>query len=72
PAADLWQPAQVGLYYSHLSSLSLVEWPVHKQEPILNPEGAQTGVRRQSTMRLTEFGRLFVSACIPEGGFRNA
>ncbi|MDD5451977.1 MAG: Abi-alpha family protein [Desulfovibrionales bacterium] len=72
PTADLWQSGQVGLYYSHLSSLSLVEWPVHKQDPIISPEGIQTGVRRHSTMRLTEFGRLFVSACIPEGGFRNA
>jgi hypothetical protein len=72
PTADLWQPAQVGLYYSHLSSLSLVEWPVHKQDPIRNDEGVQTGLRRFSTMRLTEFGRLFVSACIPEAGFKNS
>lgn len=72
PTTDLWQPGQVGLYYSHLSSLSLVEWPVDKEGPIIGPGGIQTGVRRQSTMRLTEFGRFFVSACIPEGGFRNA
>lgn len=70
PTADLWQPTQVGLYYSHLSSLSLVEWPVQKQEAIRSADGTQTGIRRHSTMRLTEFGRLFVAACIPEGGFR--
>lgn len=72
PAADLWQSSQVGLYYSHLSSLSLVEWPVQKQDPILGADGIQTGIRRYSTMRLTEFGRLFVSACIPESGYTNA
>lgn len=70
PIADLWQPTQVELYYSHLNSMSLVEWPVHKQDPIHNAEGTQTGIRRHSTMCLTEFGRLFVSACIPEDGFR--
>lgn len=70
PNDDFWQPDQIELYYSHLSSLSLVEWPVHKEEPIRDSEGVQTGIRRHSTMCLTEFGNLFVSACIPEGGFR--
>jgi len=72
PVSELLQPNQVGLYYSHLHSLTLVEWPVEKQDPIRNAEGTQTGIRRYSTMRLTEFGRLFVSACVPEDGFRNA
>jgi hypothetical protein len=70
PSTDLWQPDQVELYYSHLSSMSLVEWPVHTQDPVYDAEGVQTGIRRHSTMRLTEFGGLFVSACIPDGGFR--
>lgn len=69
--ADLWQPEQIGLLYSHLDSLSLVEWPVEKQEPIHGADGVQTGIRRYSTMRLTDFGRLFVAACIPPTGFRN-
>lgn len=69
PNDDFWQPDQIELYYSHLSSLSLVEWPVHKEEPIRDSEGVQTGTRRHSTMCLTEFGNLFVSSCIPEGGF---
>lgn len=71
PTDDLQHPHQMNLYYSHLESLSLVQWPVEKQEPIMN-EGIQTGVRRYSTMGLTEFGRLFVLVCIPEVGFRNA
>lgn len=69
PAAELWPPEQVDLYCSHLDSLSLVEWPVEKQEPILGADGVQTGIRRYSTMRLTDFGRLFVAACIPTAGF---
>ncbi|MES2535631.1 MAG: Abi-alpha family protein [Pseudomonadota bacterium] len=71
PEADLWQPAQVGLYYSHLDSLSLVQWPVQKQEPIVGADGVQSGIRRHSTMQLTEFGRLFAASCIPDLGFRS-
>lgn len=71
PMSELVLPDQLGLSYSHLYFLSLVEWPVHKQDPILNDQGHQTGIRRYSTMRLTEFGKLFVSACVPDEGFRN-
>lgn len=68
PTADLEHPGQMDMYYSHLESLSLVTWPIERQEPIM--QGLeQTGVRRYSTMRLTEFGRLFVSVCVPKGGF---
>jgi ATP dependent DNA ligase domain len=31
--------------------------------------GPQTGVRRYSKMMLTDFGKLFVTACIPAEGF---
>lgn len=72
PTSELIQPGQLGLSYSHLYFLSLVEWPVHKQDPILDDQGRQTGIRRYSTMRLTEFGNLFVSACIPVEGFRDS
>lgn len=71
PEAELWQPEQLGVYYSHLDSLSLVEWPVEKQEPIMDAAGVQTGIRRHSTMRLTDFGRLFATACIPAAGLKN-
>jgi hypothetical protein len=71
PLSELLQPDQLGLSYSHLHFLNLVEWPVEKQDPIRDEQGRQTGVRRSSSMRLTEFGRLFVSACVPQGGFRN-
>lgn len=69
PESDLWGPDRITLYSSHLISLNLIEWPVEKQEPILDSSGSQTGIRRHSAMQLSEFGRLFVDACIPDGGF---
>lgn len=69
PTDALTLPDKMELYYSHLESLSLVSWPVYRQDPILNAEGIQTGLRRHSRIHLTEFGKLFVSACIPDKGF---
>jgi Abortive infection alpha len=68
PDAELYRPESVELYYSHLESLSLLNWPVEKQDPIVS-QGVQTGLRRYSKMRLTDFGNVFVEACIPENGF---
>jgi hypothetical protein len=48
--------------------VSLLNWPVEKQDPIVS-QGVQTGLRRYSKMRLTDFGNVFVEACIPENGF---
>jgi len=69
PTNDLYLPDKLDLYYSHLESLSLVSWPVYKQDPIKDVTGKQTGIRRWSRMHLTDFGRLFADACIPEKGF---
>lgn len=69
PVDELFRPEKIELYYSHLESLGLVTWPVIEQNPIVGPNNRQTGVRRRSTMMLTEFGTLFVAACIPEDGF---
>jgi hypothetical protein len=71
PSAELFLPEMINLYYSHLESLSLVTWPVNKQEVIKNALGFQTGIRRYTKMHLTEFGKLFVSVCIPQKGFTN-
>jgi hypothetical protein len=70
PKEKLLFPNKVEMYYSHLASLSLVEWPVFKQDPIWLGK-RQIGIRRYSKMNLTEFGTFFVNACVPEGGFRN-
>lgn len=70
PLAQLRTPDQMELYYSHLESLSLVEWPVLDQQPIMDG-GKQTGLRRHSIMQLTPFGKLFAAACVPPGGFKD-
>lgn len=70
PKDKLFFPDQVNMYYSHLESLSLVLWPVFKQDPIKDGDH-QIGIRRHSKMNLTDFGKFFADACIPEGGFRN-
>jgi Abortive infection alpha len=69
PLSDLHLPDKLDLYYAHLESLSLVTWPVINQEPIRDAANIQTGIRRQSKLMLTDFGKLFVAACIPENGF---
>jgi hypothetical protein len=65
PVKDLHLPDEFNLYFTHLESLNFLEWPVTKQEPIM-VNGNQTGVRRHTTIHLTEWGRLFVAACIPD------
>lgn len=69
PKEELYVPEMIEVMYSHLDSLSLVTWPVEKQTPIFGLPNVQTGVRRESKMMLTEFGRIFVAACVPEAGF---
>ncbi len=68
PSDKLTYPDNIDVYYFHLESLSLVTWPVFNQTPI-NISGIQTGVRRYSKMTLTDFGKLFVKACIPDDIF---
>lgn len=71
PKGRLWFPDNVEMYYSHLDSLNLVMWPVIKEDIIKDKSNVQTGIRRYSKMHLTDFGKYFVKACIPESGFRN-
>jgi hypothetical protein len=68
PNEILFYKENTELYYSHLESLSLVNWPVYKQDPII-VLGRQTGIRRYSKIELTDFGKLFIRACIPDNGF---
>ena len=48
PSDELFLPEQLHVYYSHLESLSLVTWPVKKQDPIRNEQGVQTGTAQCS------------------------
>ena len=67
PKDKLYYKENIELYFTHLDSLCLLNWPVYKQEPIfLN--NMQTGVRRFSRIELTDFGKMFIKACIPENG----
>ena len=68
PLHKLVFPANLELYYSHLQSMNLALWPVYKQDPI-HANGVQSGIRRYSKLTLTDFGKLFVKACIPDDAF---
>lgn len=63
-------PDNFELYVTHLESLSLAKWAVEKQTPI-NLNNKQVGIKRHSVIKLTDFGKMFVEACIPENGFTN-
>ena len=65
PSDKLFYKDNIELYFSHLDSLCLVTWPVYKQEPIVIQE-RQSGVRRFSRIELTDFGKMFIKARIPE------
>jgi len=70
PKLNLANPESFQIYYAHLESLSLVSWPVVNEIPLGN-NVRQTGIQRDSIITLTDFGRLFVAACIPIEGFTN-
>jgi len=59
---DLIVPSQFELYVFHLQSLGLVAWTIGKQTPIIDHNGVQTGIKRDSSIALTDFGRMFVEA----------
>ncbi|CAK1771003.1 DUF4393 domain-containing protein [Vibrio crassostreae] len=74
PLDLLSNPDSIEIYYAHLESLSLVQWPVIREDPtwdtdVRSKQRTQLGVVRQSKMTLTDFGRLFVKATVPVGGF---
>ena len=67
PVSELTYPEHLYMYTDHLNSLNVMTWHiVGHQEIIRDDSGMQTAVRRRSTMALTEFGKLFVKACIPD------
>jgi hypothetical protein len=68
PEAELYALDQFDFYNVHLSSLGLIEWPVLNQVPTMTGS-RQTGVRRDSVIRLTDLGKMFVAATIPTEGF---
>ncbi len=69
PATEFMFPAHFQMYYSHLESLNLVSWPVYNEEYPRDEQNIQIGLIKHSRLILTDFGKLFVKACIPEKGF---
>ncbi|MDP4087608.1 MAG: Abi-alpha family protein [Bacillota bacterium] len=70
PEDKLIAPDNFEIYYSHLESLNLIQWPVTKQDPIWNEDGSiQLGIKRYSKIEATSWGKIFIKACIPEKGF---
>lgn len=51
------------IYYEHLHSLMLIEWPVLNEAPKRDANGKQIASVRDSVIRLTSFGELFMKAC---------
>ena len=60
PVGLLSFPDHQELYINHLVSRNLVEWPVFKQDPIVQ-NSVQTGVKRHSKILLSAFGKAFSS-----------
>lgn len=70
PEDKLVNPEAFKIYSAHLESLSIITWHIINQEPEYTG-GKQTGIIIDSKIMLTDFGRLFAAACIPETGFTN-
>ena len=68
PSKELFMGDKFELSFAHLEALGLVTWPVTNQTGIM-AEGVQVGLTRNSVMKLTELGELFVKAAIPATGF---
>ena len=67
PLEKLDFPENIWLNMNHLNSLNIAgTWQVGQQEVIRDEEtGIQIGVYINNERRLTDFGELFVSACMP-------
>jgi hypothetical protein len=68
PSNELFMGDKFELSFAHLEALGLVTWPVLKQTPMM-AGNVQTGLTRNSSMKLTELGALFVKAAVPADGF---
>jgi hypothetical protein len=71
PSHLLSQPQHLEIYMSRLYFLGLAHVIDQQQEPIVEPPDSstpnlQTGLRVKDKVELTEFGKLFVNACVPD------
>lgn len=57
------------MYIRHMESLNLIFWRKVTENSINDEKGKQLGIDVRTAIELTEFGNLFVKACIPDKGF---
>lgn len=57
------------MYIRHMESLNLIFWRKTNENSINDEKGNQLGTDIRTQIELTEFGHLFVKACIPDKGF---
>ena len=57
------------MYIRHMEALNLVFWRKVNENSINDDKGNQLGTDIRTRIELTDFGDLFVKACIPEKGF---
>lgn len=67
PISKLHYPQHIWMYMSHLNSLTIAgTWKIQNDEIIRDDQGKQTGGITISERKLTDFGQLFATACIPD------
>jgi hypothetical protein len=59
------------IYWDHLETLGLIGQSMIEDDLIKDEHNQQTGNKQSFKIHLTDFGRFFVHACVPEKGFRN-
>ncbi len=57
------------MYIRHMESLNLVFWRKVNENSINDDKGNQLGTDIRTRIEVTDFGYLFVKACIPDKGF---
>ena len=57
------------MYVRHMESLNLIFWRKTNENSINDEKGNQLGTDIRTQIELTEFGHLFVKACVPDKGF---
>ena len=64
PHLTLANPSEMQVYLEHLEALNLIGLPTFYLE--IERAGLQTSGRKGNGIEITEFGRLFIKACIPD------